>query len=96
MAGSYAFVDTCWLTVLRTVALSTFATNKIMLLMGGFLMGIPFGAFACLGEAFASEICPMSLRGYLTGYVNICWCIGESGRAELYYHWPSRQMLEPR
>jgi MFS transporter, SP family, general alpha glucoside:H+ symporter len=48
-----------------------------MLLMGGFLMGIPFGAFACLGEAFASEICPMSLRGYLTGYVNICWCIGE-------------------
>jgi MFS family permease len=66
----------------RCVALSTFATNKVMLLMGGFLMGIPFGAFACLGEAFASEICPMSLRGYLTGYVNICWCIGESGHPQ--------------
>jgi MFS family permease len=68
-----------------------------MLLMGGFLMGIPFGAFACLGEAFASEICPMSLRGYLTGYVNICWCIGESG----HFYWSfitkpqSRRVLEP-
>jgi SP family general alpha glucoside:H+ symporter-like MFS transporter len=47
-----------------------------MLLMGGLLIGVPFGAFACLGEAYASEICPINLRAYMTGYVNICWNIG--------------------
>jgi SP family general alpha glucoside:H+ symporter-like MFS transporter len=57
-----------------------FATNRAMLLMGGLLIGLPFGCFACLGEAYASEICPIRLRAYMTGYVNICWNIGTSSR----------------
>jgi len=55
-----------------------FATNKAMLLTAGLLIGFPFGCFACLGEAYASEICPVKLRAYMTGYVNICWNIGMS------------------
>jgi SP family general alpha glucoside:H+ symporter-like MFS transporter len=55
-----------------------FATNKAMLLTAGLLIGFPFGCFACLGEAYASEICPVKLRAYMTGYVNICWNIGKS------------------
>lgn len=46
--------------------------------MAGLLIGLPFGCFACLGEAYASEICPIRLRPYMTGYVNICWNIGMS------------------
>lgn len=29
-----------------------------------------------LAEAYASEVCPISLRGYLTTFVNLCWVIG--------------------
>ena len=62
--------------VIPIIALMVFAQNKEMLLAGGCLIGVPFGAFACLGEAYASEICPMKLRGYMTGYVMICWMLG--------------------
>lgn len=29
-----------------------------------------------LTTAYASEVCPIQLRGYLTAYVNLCWCCG--------------------
>lgn len=67
-----------YLICIPIVFLFFFAQNKEMLLMAGLLIGLPFGCFACLGEAYASEICPIRLRAYMTGYVNICWNIGQS------------------
>lgn len=29
------------------------------------------------GPAYASEVCPLALRGYLICYVNLCWAIGQ-------------------
>jgi SP family general alpha glucoside:H+ symporter-like MFS transporter len=29
--------------------------------------------FQTLTTAYASEVCPIQLRGYLTAYVNMCW-----------------------
>jgi len=29
-----------------------------------------------LAEAYASEVCPISLRGYLLTFVNLCWVMG--------------------
>lgn len=26
---------------------------------------------------YASEVCPVALRGYLTTYVNFCWGLGQ-------------------
>jgi SP family general alpha glucoside:H+ symporter-like MFS transporter len=26
---------------------------------------------------YASEVCPLALRGYLTTYVNFCWGLGQ-------------------
>ncbi|KAF7158187.1 hypothetical protein CNMCM5623_002853 [Aspergillus felis] len=54
-----------------------FAPNLPVLLVGEFLCGIPWGVFATMAPAYASEICPMALRGYLTVYVNLCWAIGQ-------------------
>lgn len=34
------------------------------------------GTFAVLGVSYASEICPISLRGFMTGWVNVCWSMG--------------------
>lgn len=34
---------------------------------------------------YASEVCPLALRGYLTCYVNLCWCIGQLVAAGVLY-----------
>ena len=38
--------------------------------------GLPWGIFAAATPAYAAEIVPMALRGYLTTYVNLCWVMG--------------------
>ena len=54
-----------------------FAPNVVVLTVSQFLCGIPWGAFQTLSVAYASEISPTCLRGYLTTYANICWLIGQ-------------------
>ncbi|KAK3936213.1 general substrate transporter [Diplogelasinospora grovesii] len=54
-----------------------FAPNIEVLLVGEFLCNIPWGVFATSGPAYAAEVAPLALRGYLTAYVNLCWCIGQ-------------------
>ncbi|OKL61835.1 hypothetical protein UA08_02291 [Talaromyces atroroseus] len=54
-----------------------FAENIESLEAGEILMGIPWGVFQTLTTAYASEVCPVVLRGYLTTYVNVCWGVGQ-------------------
>ncbi|CUM48579.1 unnamed protein product [Debaryomyces tyrocola] len=54
-----------------------FATNRGMLLGAQILLGIPWGAFQTLSVTYASEVCPLALRLYLTTYANCCWVIGQ-------------------
>ena len=37
----------------------------------------PWGVFQTLTITYASEVCPVALRGYLTTYVNFCWGLGQ-------------------
>jgi MFS transporter, SP family, general alpha glucoside:H+ symporter len=53
-----------------------FAQNIVMLQVGEILCGIPWGIFQTLTTVYASEVCPVALRAYLTTYVNLCWVIG--------------------
>ncbi|KAF8847540.1 general substrate transporter [Acephala macrosclerotiorum] len=59
------------------IFLTFFAPNLPVLLVGEMLCGIPWGVFATMAPAYASEICPLALRGYLTVYVNLCWAFGQ-------------------
>jgi len=59
------------------VFITFFAPNLPVLLVGELLCGIPWGVFATMAPAYASEVCPLALRGYLTVYVNICWAFGQ-------------------
>ncbi|KAH6972499.1 general substrate transporter [Ilyonectria sp. MPI-CAGE-AT-0026] len=59
------------------IFISFFSPNLPVLLVGQFLCGIPWGVFATMAPAYASEVCPMALRGYLTVYVNLCWALGQ-------------------
>lgn len=54
-----------------------FAPSAPVLLVGQILCGFTWGVFATTGPAYASEVCPLALRGVLTCYVNLCWAIGQ-------------------
>lgn len=54
-----------------------FAPTVEVLQVGLILMGIPWGIFQILPVSYASEVCPVSLRGHLTAYINLCWVIGQ-------------------
>lgn len=47
-----------------------------MLLAGEILAGLAWGVFQTITTAYASEVMPVSLRAYLTTYVNLCWVMG--------------------
>jgi SP family general alpha glucoside:H+ symporter-like MFS transporter len=38
---------------------------------------MPWGVFQTLTIPYASEVCPIALRGYLTTYDNCCWGLGQ-------------------
>lgn len=38
---------------------------------------IPWGIFATIGPAYASELCPLAIRPYLTAYTNMCFATGQ-------------------
>ncbi len=48
-----------------------------MVIIGTILEFIPCGMFATLATTYASDICPPNVSDYLTGYVNVCWVIGQ-------------------
>ncbi|VDB89533.1 Bgt-1085 [Blumeria graminis f. sp. tritici] len=54
-----------------------FAPNLIVLLVGEILCGIPWGVFQTLTCSYASDVCPVKLRPFLTTYTNLCWVIGQ-------------------
>ncbi|EKJ74259.1 hypothetical protein NXS19_005883 [Fusarium pseudograminearum] len=65
------------LAITGFIFLTFFAHNLPMLLVGSTLCGLPWGVFATMAPAYASEICPMALRGYLANYVCLCWALGQ-------------------
>lgn len=54
-----------------------FAPSVEVLLVGQIFCGFTWGIFAITAPAYASEVCPLALRGYLTVYVNLMWSTGQ-------------------
>ena len=54
-----------------------FAPNIQALLAGIVLYNIPIGVFTTLAVSYASELCPVVLRGYLEVYVLMSWASGQ-------------------
>ncbi|GAB7359164.1 hypothetical protein MBLNU230_g5231t1 [Neophaeotheca triangularis] len=59
------------------VFISVFGMTVELQVVGQTLCGLPWGIFATLGPAYASEILPLQLRPYLTSYTNMCFAIGQ-------------------
>ena len=70
-------VMTCLVMIAAVTAVFFTAQNVQTLLVAEILCGIPWGVFQTLTITYASEVCPVALRGYLTTYVNFCWGLGQ-------------------
>lgn len=70
-------VMACLVMVAAFTTIFFTAQNVQTLLAGEILCGIPWGVFQTLTITYASEVCPVPLRNYLTCYVNTCWGIGQ-------------------
>lgn len=68
---------TCLVCIAAFTAIFFTAQSVHALLAAEILCGIPWGIFQTLTITYASEVCPVALRGYLTTYVNACWGIGQ-------------------
>ncbi|KAK0638617.1 general substrate transporter [Cercophora newfieldiana] len=67
----------CLTLVIAWTSLFFTAQNVQTLLAAEILCGIPWGVFQTLTITYASEVCPVAMRGYLTTYVNFCWGLGQ-------------------
>ncbi|RTE80287.1 hypothetical protein BHE90_005259 [Fusarium euwallaceae] len=59
------------------IFVSFFGMSVQLQAVGQILCGIPWGIFATIGPAYASELCPLPLRAYLTAYTNLCFSTGQ-------------------
>ncbi|KAJ9111217.1 hypothetical protein QFC22_006592 [Naganishia vaughanmartiniae] len=62
--------------MIAAIFVPVFAQSLPVLVFGEVLCGIPWGIFQTLTTAYASEVCPIALRHYLTAYINACWGFG--------------------
>ncbi|KAL4880444.1 general substrate transporter [Aspergillus karnatakaensis] len=70
-------VMACLILITAWTAIFFTAPNVQALLAAEILAGIPWGVFQTLCVTYASEVCPVALRNYLTTYVNFCWGLGQ-------------------
>lgn len=83
--------------VIAFLFIEFFAQNMGTLTIGAALTNIIWGGFNTLASTYASEVCPVALRGILTSYINLAWGIGQlisqcvlNGFVESSSHWSYR------
>jgi MFS family permease len=65
----------CW--SIGFIFVQFFATSIGMLCAGEILGGLAYGFYVVIAPTYASEICPLALRGFLTMSVNLAFVIGQ-------------------
>ncbi|KAI5860835.1 sugar transporter [Durotheca rogersii] len=74
----YRYTVIACLTLLIAFTTIFFTAQTVVhLQVAEILCGIPWGVFQTLTITYASEVCPVALRGYLTTYINFCWGVGQ-------------------
>ncbi|KAL2106096.1 hypothetical protein VUR80DRAFT_7303 [Thermomyces stellatus] len=65
------------LLMIGAIFIPFFSTGLPMFLGGQIAQSIPWGIFQTLAVTYAADICPLSLRHFMTAWINICWVIGQ-------------------
>lgn len=63
---------TCMLTFMQF-----FASTIGVLTASQYLSGVVWGSYCVIATTYASEVLPLRLRGFLTGYINLCYVMGQ-------------------
>ncbi|KAK5051456.1 hypothetical protein LTR84_003108 [Exophiala bonariae] len=84
----------CVILTTGFIFIQFFARSLPVLLAGELLGGLVLGCYAVIAPAYASEVCPLALRGVLTSCVNIAFVTGQllangviAGTHVLTSHW---------
>ena len=84
----------CVIGTIGCIFIQFFARSLGVLLVGELLGGLILGFYAVITPAYASEVCPVPLRGILTANINLCIVIGQflanaicAGTQNLDTHW---------
>ena len=77
MFGRKITFGVCVVLTAGIVFIQFFARRIEVLLVGELLGGLVLGMYVVIAPAYASEVCPMALRGHLTSFVNLCFVIGQ-------------------
>jgi SP family general alpha glucoside:H+ symporter-like MFS transporter len=67
----------CVIATTGCIFIQFFARSLPVLLTGELLGGLVLGCYAVIAPSYASEVCPVALRGIFTAYVNLCFVIGQ-------------------
>ncbi|KAH8878936.1 putative maltose permease [Thozetella sp. PMI_491] len=67
----------CYVLLMGLIFIPFFAPSLGVLVAGEILCGLCWGQFSITGATYASEVCPLALRAYLTSYINITWILGQ-------------------
>ncbi|KAM7213714.1 MFS maltose permease [Rhypophila decipiens] len=92
--GRKSTFGTCVILTAALIFIQFFARSLEVLLVGELLGGLVLGCYAVIAPTYASEVCPLAIRGILTSYVNLCFVIGQllgnsvcAGTSKLDDHW---------
>ncbi|KAG9237370.1 MFS sugar transporter-like protein [Amylocarpus encephaloides] len=84
----------CVILTAACIFLQFFARSLPVLLAGELLGGLVLGCYTTIAPTYASEVCPVALRGHLTAYINLCFVTGQllangviAGTSRLSSHW---------
>lgn len=55
-----------------------FSTTLQVLLVGELLAGLTLGYYIVIAPTYASEVCPLALRGHLSAYINFIYVFGQT------------------
>ncbi|KAM5457235.1 hypothetical protein McanCB49686_002836 [Microsporum canis] len=84
----------CVMMTAGFIFIQFFARSLEVLIVGQLLGGLVLGTYTVIAPTYASEVCPVALRGILTSYVNLCFVIGQflangisAGTHNLDSHW---------
>lgn len=67
----------CCVWSIGFVFMQFFATSTAMLCAGEVVGGLTYGFYVVIAPTYASEVCPVVLRGFLTASVNLAFVIGQ-------------------
>ncbi|KAJ9614246.1 hypothetical protein H2200_002382 [Cladophialophora chaetospira] len=84
----------CMFVTTSLIFVQFFARSLSVLLAGELLGGLVLGCYVVIAPAYASEVCPVALRGMLTAFVNLTFVTGQliangvaAGTHRLDNHW---------